>query len=150
MLGGMTHKHWGLERAQTTLNHSVKSTANALRFGKCTAPHYTLSHHLHRASRIYFSSSHLTLQVMNRATVAAPSAARRLLAHPMLQAHDRTAYSLKQYVILHNNEQTASPAVPFFRNNKPKPYLSTKHLNDEACWLAGCTEANVSCCPTCK
>lgn len=48
---------------------------------------------------------------MNRATVAAPSAARRLLAQPVLQAHDRIAYSLKQYVILHNNEQTASPAV---------------------------------------
>lgn len=149
-MGGDDTQTLGFRESSDHIKSLCKIHSKRLRFGKCTAPHYTLSHHLHHVSRIYFSSSHLTLQVMNRATVAAPSAARRLLAHPVLQAHDCTAYSLKQYVILHNNEQTASPAVPFFRNKKPKPYLSMKRLNVEACWLARCTEANVSCCPTCK
>lgn len=58
-----------------------------------------------------FLSFHLTLQVMNSAAVAAPSAARGLLAHPVLQAHDHAARSSKQYVLLHKNEQTASPAL---------------------------------------
>lgn len=60
---------------------------------------------------LIFLSFHLTLQVMNSTAVAAPSAAGRLLAHPVLQAHDHAAPSSKQYVLLHYNEQTASPSL---------------------------------------